>query len=776
MENYGLKFSEPRRVQTKLGARIVRTAEPTHQFWAAWKTNKEQIKAQGFSVGKHPNSVDFQVTLWQEVPEELRKSEAKNIEASSAAAPVEQSSESRIDIPAPTGKKYFPFQVAGIEYARGKQNVLIADEMGCVDGDAIINVNRGGKGFKVKLRDAYFRMRQKSRENWNWDTSIPTYARSLCNGELRLNLVKNILYKGVKPVLKIVLKSRKSIRVTEDHEIACVNGWRKAGKLRPGIEVLTNGVTGVCNGNYKTGKFVDNDGYVRVSGQQKHPRQHGGQVYEHVLVMESHIGRFLKWPTEQVHHINGNRADNRIENLELVSPSQHHRRHSKHLHLNRARKVMFLPVADPVVSVERDGEIDVYDIVMSDPHRNFVANGIIVHNCGKTIQAIGVLNDDASLKRVLVVCPASLKQNWANEIKSWLLWERPVYIANGQWQDGAQDYGSIIVIINYDVLEKHLDKLTARPWDCVIFDESHKLKNPKAKRTQAAFKIKARRRIALTGTPILNKPLEIWSLCQQFDPTGLGQHFFGFAKRYCNAHQNKFGWDFSGASNLDELQKYLRARFMVRRMKADVLTELPAKVRQVVALNLSAKDKAEIARIEAGVDYVEAIEALDKKTAAFDSVAAIRKNIALAKVPAAIEFVQEVLETGPVVLFAHHKDVIANVLAAFPEADCITGDTPVEDRQSVVDNFQNGKIDLIVCSIHAAGVGLTLTRSSRVIFLELDWTPGIMQQAEDRCHRIGQRDSVLVQHLVADNSLDAHIAETLIRKQEVIEKALDKTA
>ena len=161
------------------------------------------------------------------------------------------------------------------------------------------------------------------------------------------------------------------------------------------------------------------------------------------------------------------------------------------------------------------------------------------------------------------------------------------------------------------------------------------------------------------------------------------------------------------------------------------------------------------------------------KGVAFTEMSKARHATALAKIPHVIEHLKDCLENGPVVFFAHHKDVIAAINEAFPDAVKITGDVGMEDRQTAVDAFQAGKTNLFLGNILAAGVGITLTASAHVVFGELDWVPGNMSQAEDRCHRIGQEQSVLVQHLVLEGSLDADMAKKLIKKQAVIDAALD---
>lgn len=429
---------------------------------------------------------------------------------------------------------------------------------------------------------------------------------------------------------------------------------------------------------------------------------------------------------------------------------------------------------------------------------------------GKTIQAIGIINADESIKRVLAICPASLRLNWQRELQRWLV--RPLRSAIAS--STLWPHGFDVVIINYDILTKQAKNL-AQDWDLVIIDEAHYCKNPDAKRTQmvcgrAAKKngeeglpgLKARIRIALTGTPIPNRPIEGWSIFHYLAPDVFPK-FWYYAKDFCAAHNNGYGWDFTGASNLDKLQTKLRGSIMVRRKKCDVLTELPPKQRQLVELSrngaagaIDAENEAwsrkedHIARLRAAAELAKAdsVEQYNAAVAelrtaarvAFEEISELRHRTALAKVPHVIEHIQTSLEEEghKLVVFAHHRDVIAKILKALKEAGVtavsITGDTPMEDRQRAVDRFQSDdSVRVFVGNIQAAGVGITLTAASHVIFAELDWVPGNVTQAEDRCHRIGQHDSVLVQHLVLDGSLDSKMAKTLIEKQFVIDAALD---
>ena len=433
---------------------------------------------------------------------------------------------------------------------------------------------------------------------------------------------------------------------------------------------------------------------------------------------------------------------------------------------------------------------------------------------GKTIQALGVINSDDTIVNTLVICPKAVTLNWGREAEKWLVRPTRIEVVAGTKADFPVHQG--VTILNYDILHAHRASIDAVAWDLLIVDEAHYLKNKKARRTKCVLGAKAKRdgkwvdspapiaakrRIFLTGTPIVNRPVELWPIVQSIDPSGLGKNFMKFAKRYCNARQGSWGWDFTGSSNLDELQRRVRSSVLVRRLKKDVLTELPAKRRQVIAVPANGATgavraetdawdryedeitelRAAVALSEASEDkaaYDEAVRQLkDRTQAAFSEIAKLRHETALAKVPAVIDHITETLEAvDKVVVFAHHRDVISAIRDAFHE-ECvvITGATSAQDRQDCVDAFQTSPAcRVFIGNVQAAGVGITLTAAAHVIFAELDWVPGNLSQAEDRCHRIGQHDSVLVQHLVIDGSLDARIAHAVVAMQAVIDRALDE--
>lgn len=426
---------------------------------------------------------------------------------------------------------------------------------------------------------------------------------------------------------------------------------------------------------------------------------------------------------------------------------------------------------------------------------------------GKTIQAIGVINMDPEIKTALVICPASLKVNWHRELTKWLTRPFKIGIVNGEWQ--AWD----IYIMNYDILKKWADFLRVAEFDLLICDEAHYLKNPKAQRTNQVLgkwdkdpekiipPIRAKRKLFLTGTPIVNRPIELWPMVHSLQRDSLGKSWKWYVTRYCAGYQDRHGWNVSGASNLGELQERLRASLMVRRLKKDVLTELPPKRRQVIELpangcsDVIENEKSawqaheeRLSELKAQVelskasdnpgDYEQAVLALrEGAQTAFAEISRLRHETALAKIPSVLEHLKETLEAiDKIVLFCHHKDVVATIQTELG-ASCVvlTGDMNQTDRQESVDRFQNdSEVKVFIGTIGAAGVGITLTAASHVIFAELDWTPGAVTQAEDRTHRIGQINPVLIQHLVLQDSLDARMAHILVAKQAVIDAALDK--
>lgn len=391
---------------------------------------------------------------------------------------------------------------------------------------------------------------------------------------------------------------------------------------------------------------------------------------------------------------------------------------------------------------------------------------------GKTIQVIGLLNLDPTIQNVVIVCPASLKLNWKHELETWLTVKRNIYVvdATAKITEPAD-----IIIVNYDIINRfEIDG----DIDLLVGDECHKLKNEKTIRSEAfaAYRKHAKRLILLTGTPILNRPIELWNLLSLLD---FDMAFWEFASRYCGASKEN-GWDRSGATNMAELQMKLRRSVMIRREKADVLKELPPKTRQIIYLDpakyRSILDEESQFLFRAGLrDEMSVMEMREPSPKHISEMAILRHQTALAKVPDVVDFITTTLDcTEKIVVFAHHQDVIELIYTAFADISVkFTGGMSQTEKDDAIRAFQtNPEIRVFVGSIQAAGVGITLTAASTVMFAELDWVPGNLSQAEDRLHRIGQTGNVLVFHIVVDGSMDAMLAKRLITKQAIIDEAM----
>ncbi len=395
---------------------------------------------------------------------------------------------------------------------------------------------------------------------------------------------------------------------------------------------------------------------------------------------------------------------------------------------------------------------------------------------GKSIQAIGILNMIKADIKVIIIAPASLLMNWEHELKKWLV--KPLSIR--RITPTSKKYiDADIYIISYDMV-KSCNWINSIKHNVIIADESHKLKNSKSQRADACAAIinKSARVIMLTGTPILNRPIELYN---QLRLLKFPDSYYEYATRYCL--NDKLGWGghllYDSAKNLDELQKRLRSICMIRRMKADVLSELPDKIRSIVYLDSTNYEEFMI-QPEDALELLTSYgikKAIQMNYSNDDNpLMTMRKNLGIAKIKDAIEHIKLQLESvDKIVVFVRHVTVIETLYDTFKDISVkFRGGMKAEDKDQSVRRFQNDrKINLFFGSLDAAGVGLTLTAASLCIFVEYDWTPSTMNQAEDRLHRIGQKDSVNCQYLVADGTLDTYMIGMLLEKHTVISSAIN---
>jgi SWI/SNF-related matrix-associated actin-dependent regulator of chromatin subfamily A-like protein 1 len=396
---------------------------------------------------------------------------------------------------------------------------------------------------------------------------------------------------------------------------------------------------------------------------------------------------------------------------------------------------------------------------------------------GKTVQALATIEWDDAFPTV-VVCPASMKLVWEREAQHWLP-NRTVAVLGGRTDEvwTEETAAADIVVLNYDILDWHSDRLAQLEPRALILDESHYVKNARAARTKAALELANRLpdgalRLALTGTPILNRAEELVS---QLRVIGRLKDF-GSGARLTRR--------FKAAGSDDRLHWNLRAHCYVRRTKAQVLPQLPAKRHDTVPVLLSNEHEYRLAERDV-IAWLQTLpldlRAIDAKVAAalraeqLVKLNNLRQLAARGKLPTALAWVADFLESGePLVVFAEHIATQKAVLERFPEALHILGSDTAQARQRAVDSFQDEEgPQLIVCSLKAASQGITLTRASNVAFIELDWTPARHDQAEDRLHRIGQESAVTAWYLLAPDTIDETMAELLERKRSLIDAVTD---
>jgi SNF2 family DNA or RNA helicase len=460
---------------------------------------------------------------------------------------------------------------------------------------------------------------------------------------------------------------------------------------------------------------------------------------------------------------------------------------------------------------------------------------------GKTVQALGVINNLINVKNVLLVVPASLKINWAKEARKWVRSElgltigtahtKPKIIIDAEGtKKSTTEYiwpDENIVIINYDMLEQFHDEVRSRKWDVLVCDEAHVLKNKEARKTKQVIgyegkrrkdkisAIEAIKRIFLTGTPILNKPLDMFCVISAFGFENVFGNYVKFIKKFCAAFETPWGhWDTTGTDNLEEFQELLRSTFMIRRHKNDVLKELPPKRRQIITLpqdGLSRIVKKEkqifsdnlknlmiLNGEKTEADYEEMTDAqlrqlidnIHERTKNFDDVedfdnyeathfeaiANAREEIGLAKLPMMIEYIRSLLESGEkVVVLVVHRTVAHRIADAFEGSVKFIGGMSDKEKNASVERFQNDPdCRVFVGNINAAGVGITLTEAWNLVMGELCFVPALLEQGEDRIHRIGQTAHALIHYLIVSGSLEERLMEIVLEKLEMIHAALDR--
>ncbi|XP_077603975.1 DNA annealing helicase and endonuclease ZRANB3 [Crocuta crocuta] len=408
---------------------------------------------------------------------------------------------------------------------------------------------------------------------------------------------------------------------------------------------------------------------------------------------------------------------------------------------------------------------------------------------GKTIQAIAIAYFYKEEWPLLIVVPSSLRYPWTEEMEKWIpeLSPEDINVIQNKTDTGRIST-SKVTVLGYGLLttdaETLISALNNQNFQVVIVDESHYMKSRNATRSKILLPIvqTAKRAILLTGTPALGRPEELFMQIEALFPQKFGT-WTEYAKRYCNAHMRFFGkrpqWDYRGASNLSELH-HLLSDIMIRRLKTDVLTQLPPKVRQRIPFDLpSAAAKELNSSFEEWEKLMRAPNSGATETV-MGLITRMFKQTAIAKAGAVKDYIKMMLQNDSLkfLVFAHHLSMLQACTEAVIENKTryvrIDGSVPSSERIHLVNQFQKDPDTRVaILSIQAAGQGLTFTAATHVVFAELYWDPGHIKQAEDRAHRIGQCSSVNIHYLVANGTLDTLMWGMLNRKTQVTGSTLN---
>jgi SWI/SNF-related matrix-associated actin-dependent regulator 1 of chromatin subfamily A len=373
-------------------------------------------------------------------------------------------------------------------------------------------------------------------------------------------------------------------------------------------------------------------------------------------------------------------------------------------------------------------------------------NTLIADNqrLGKTIISLGLINNQDDIKKVLVVCPKIAKSVWLNESKKWLVnpMKTQVLTARSHIDPEAE-----LIITNYDNL--HIQsKLTRIPFDLVIADEIHTASRERNRRTKFFQAISAKKKLGLSGTPLLNNPIDFLTVLQWIDP--LWKEFY--------IYKDKFSTKSGITLTLEEVQELARSTCMVRRVQAQVFKNEPTE-RRIVTLETTDEIKDLVGRQLKFVDF-----------------ATTSRKLGISKVPAALSYFDAYISEGDkIVAFCWHKEVIDRLQASLgSKAVTINGDIPERDREKAKERFNNDPTcQVLLGSIGAASMALNLSVSNQIVFVEMDWSNGMMEQAEERCSDNDQKRQVMIEYLVYPDSLDYQKLNKISFKDDRVDRAID---
>ncbi len=687
----------------------------------------------------------------------------------------------------------FPHQVDAVKFAIKHRYSMNGYTMGCLSGDAKIKINSGGCSREYSLESLYF-----SWVNGRFSNKLQIRSFDAQTNLIRLNGIEDIVYSGIKKVFNITLSYKSfQIKATEDHKFLTERGWVELKNLTTDDRVMVD----VTTRHQKKSKLKEvvkpRYNVLSVGRFHKFP-QHidtGNEVIlrvlKHRLIKEAELNnmslqkflietrfrddlKYLDPNVYVVHHINFKHTDNRIENLQVLTHEDHNKLHGDYTNFGHG-----IPRFYKIRSIVDKGLEHTYDICCKAPNHNFVANGMVVHNSGKSLVAIYL-----ALKfdyKTVVISPAYLKYNWKREFEKFSTQELDLSILEMKQLKTLTELPSKINFINYEMVKKASHLLT--DVDFIVFDEFHYLGNPQAQRTEASYylihNVRPDRVLLLSGSPIRGKvpqwfiPLAICGL----DPQGtsgkdvcrLYDNHWKFKNRFCNKIEQKFGvrtiTTFEGLRNRDELVSYLDNKYL--RKSPNFEYQLPPITHKDVFVNLAKLD-AEL--LEAYNEFEE--------TGMSEHIMSVKATAALHKTPFTFQYAMNIIEEmgGPIVIYSDHIAPLFK-LSSLAEKKKIShtiimGSTPAQKRDEYVQMFQDGKTQIFLATIGAASTGITITASSQFISNDKSWTHTDNEQSYARIHRIGQTNPCVI-HNILSGKTDKLIQKNVKKQKHITQETVE---
>ena len=724
-----------------------------------------------------------------------------------------------------------------------KPDLFLAWEMGCISGSAKVRVNRGGSSRELFLSDLYKKFKK------SWDKKIPTKIRANLGTHVGLIEVKDVIFSGVKKVYELTLSNGKKLRATGDHEIYTKEGFKKLKALLPGDKVCVDTLKKHQKKKHKRKKVRSSNNYKTLRVGPRHPYgrkikgQPGRRDYTiqdtHRLVVEAWLNnmelaefikatykpnklKFIDPEKFHVHHINHNKFDNGIENLEILTKEEHLKHHGNYAHFGHG-SLRFSKVKSVKALADKE---EVFDIICEAPYRNFAANGIIVHNCGKTCAVINMLRqryaEESRLRNTLIFAPLIVLKNWKKEFKMFskisqnaiVVLEGPIKKRIAQIKESK---GPRILVTNYDAVQNKDFVKALKEWgpEILVCDESHNLKNYKSKRAKAVAEIAdlCKHRYLLTGTPILNNALDLFMQFRVLDGylgknSTFGTNYFAFRGLYFEDENQAFASKpghfpkfVPRASTYDILNEKIKHK-MLRVLKKDVLKELPPLVVEDRFISMGAEQERAYSQMKRDfVTFVKSKLASGEPRAVVAKLA-VTKALRLQEIVSGYakteegdiyrfddvprlalleELLRELCVDHKVIVWAVFKENYKMIREVCEKigVKCVEihGDIPNKEKYANQDTFNNdASCRVLIGNPNAGGVGINLVASDYSLYYSRDFKLASDLQSEARNYRKGSEihEKVTRVNLITPGGIDEIINDALLDKMDISERVIDK--